>query len=150
MRTRPSKDECAFYREKGHWKKDCPRLKNHDGSTRVLKDVRYMPNLKKNLISLGALESKCLAVTMQDRILKATSSTLMVMKFIKKNNKYYYQGSSIIGTTAIATTSGDDKMSKVSRLWHMRLGHASEKSLQILVKQGLLKFCKDLQVRLAS
>lgn len=38
------------------------RLKNHDGSTRVLSDVQYVPNLKKNLISLGALESKGLFV----------------------------------------------------------------------------------------
>ena len=27
-RSRPSKDECVFCREKGHWKKDCPKLKS--------------------------------------------------------------------------------------------------------------------------
>ena len=31
------------------------RLGNHDGSTRVLIDVQYVPKLKNNLISLGAL-----------------------------------------------------------------------------------------------
>ena len=29
------------------------KLRNHDGSTRILRDVRYVPKLKKNLISLG-------------------------------------------------------------------------------------------------
>ncbi|KAF3659697.1 hypothetical protein FXO37_13856 [Capsicum annuum] len=39
------------------------KLRNHDGSTRVLRDVRYVPKLKKNLISVGAFESKGLVVT---------------------------------------------------------------------------------------
>ena len=29
--------------------------------------------------------------------------------------------------------------SKATRLWHIHLGHAGEKALQTLVKQGLLK-----------
>ena len=29
-RGRLGKDECAFCREKGHWKKDCPKLKKKD------------------------------------------------------------------------------------------------------------------------
>lgn len=58
------------------------RLKNHNRLTRILTNVRYMSNLKKNLISLGALESKGLVVTMQDGILKATSGALTVMKGI--------------------------------------------------------------------
>ena len=39
-------------------------LKNHDGSTRVLTDVRYIPKLEKNLISLGTLESKGFTIIM--------------------------------------------------------------------------------------
>ena len=38
------------------------RLRNHDGSIRVLTNVQYVPKLEKNLISLGALESKGLVV----------------------------------------------------------------------------------------
>ena len=37
-------------------------LRNHDGSIRVLTDVWYVLKLKKNLISLRALESKGLVV----------------------------------------------------------------------------------------
>ena len=29
-KSRLGKDECAFYHEKGHWKKDCPKLKKKD------------------------------------------------------------------------------------------------------------------------
>ncbi|KAI3472951.1 hypothetical protein Pfo_029197 [Paulownia fortunei] len=117
------------------------RLKNHDGSTRVLTDVRYVPDLKKNLISLGALESKGLVVTMRYGVLKTTSGALVVIKGIRRNNLYYYQGNTVIGT-ASAAISNNDKDFEATRLWHMRLGHADEKSLQTLAKQGLLKCAK--------
>ena len=42
---------------------------------------------------------------------------------------------------AVSTSSKDD-VSDTSRLWHMRLGHVSEKALQGLVKLGLLKGAK--------
>ncbi|KAG6433002.1 hypothetical protein SASPL_104605 [Salvia splendens] len=87
------------------------KLRNQDGSTRILKDVRYVPQLKKNLILLGALESKGLVVIMRDGILKATSGALVMLK-------------------------GD---AEATKLWHLRLGHAGERSLQILAKQRLLK-----------
>ncbi|KAE8708956.1 hypothetical protein F3Y22_tig00110332pilonHSYRG00622 [Hibiscus syriacus] len=115
------------------------RLKNQDGSTRVLTDVRYVPSLKKNLISLGALESKGSVVTMRVGVLKVTYVALVMMKGIRENNLYYYQGSTIIGAVA-AAFGGDDL--DTTQLWHMQLGHAGEKSLQILVKKELLKGAK--------
>ncbi|KAG6386087.1 hypothetical protein SASPL_154974 [Salvia splendens] len=118
------------------------KLRNQDGSTRILKDVRYVPQLKKNLISLGALESKGLVVMMRDGILKATSGALVMLKGVRKNNLYYYQGSTVVGTIATATSS-NKKNAEATKLWHLRLGHAGERSLQILAKQGLLKEYKS-------
>ncbi|TXG62951.1 hypothetical protein EZV62_009945 [Acer yangbiense] len=42
------------------------------------------------------------------------------------------------GRAAVSSNS-DDEASDTSRLWHMRLGHVGEKTLQGLVKQGRLK-----------
>ena len=92
-------------------------LSNHDGPTRILRDVRYMPKLKKNLISLGALESKGLVAMMRDRVLKATSGALMMLKGIRKKNLYCYQGSTVVGT--MATTSSTKKDTEATKLWHM-------------------------------
>ncbi|KAE8701188.1 Detected protein of confused Function [Hibiscus syriacus] len=89
------------------------RLKNQDRSTKFLTDVRYIPSLKKNLISLGALESKGSVVTMRDGVLKVTFTTAF---------------------------GGDDL--DATQLWYMQLGHAGEKSLQIMTKKGLLKGAK--------
>ncbi|KAE8674962.1 hypothetical protein F3Y22_tig00111708pilonHSYRG00377 [Hibiscus syriacus] len=96
------------------------RLKNQDGSTRVLTDVRYVPSLKKNIISLGVLESKGSVVTMRDGVLKVTYGALVMMKGIRKNNLYYYQGSTIIG--AVAAASGGAKACKLNFCEHCVLG----------------------------
>ena len=119
-------------------------LKNHDGSTRVLTDVRYIPKLEKNLISLGTLESKGFTIIMQNGILKVVSRALVVMKGIRRNNLYLYQGNTSVGTTA--TVSEVEKVAEMSRSWHMRLGHAGEKSLQTLAMQGLLKGVKTCKM----
>ena len=49
------------------------RLRNHDGSIRILTDVWYVPKLKKNFISLGALKCKRLVVIIQDEVLNVIS-----------------------------------------------------------------------------
>ena len=123
---------------------DSISLKNHDGSTRVLTDVRYIPKLKKNLLSLGTLESKGFTIILQNGILKVVLGALVVMKGIRRNNLYLYQGSTAVGTTA--TISEVDKVAEMSRLWHMRLGPAGEKSLQTLAMQGLLKGAKTCKL----
>ena len=119
-------------------------LKNHDGSTRVLTDVRYIPKLEKNLISLGTLESKGFTIIMKNEILKVVLGALVVMKGIRRNNLYLYQGSTAVGTAAAVVEA--DKVAEMSRLWHMRLGHAGEKSLQTLAMQGLLKGAKTCKL----
>ena len=49
-----------------------------------------------------------------------------------------------MGTTAVV--SEVDKVAEMSRLWHMRLGHAGEKSLQTSAMQGLLKGAKTYKL----
>ena len=119
-------------------------LKNHDGSTRVLTDVRYIPKLEKILISLGTLETKGFTIIMKNGILKVVSGALVVMKGIRENNLYLYQGSTAVGTAASVTEA--DRVAEMSRLWNMRLGHAGEKSLQTLATQGLLKGAKTCKL----
>ncbi|TXG61001.1 hypothetical protein EZV62_012364 [Acer yangbiense] len=55
----------------------------------------------------------------------------------------------ITGRAAVSSSS-DDEASDTSRLWHMRLGHVGEKTLQGLVKQGRLKGAKTEALMYAS
>ena len=69
---------------------DSIKLHKHDGTTK----------LKKNLISLGALESKGLVVMMRDGVLKETSRVLVMLKGVRKNIMYYHHGNTVVGTVA--------------------------------------------------
>ena len=56
------------------------------------------------------------------------------MKGKKINGLYTFQGSTIIGAVAISTSK---LIIETTRLWHMRIGHMSERNLLILSKRGL-------------
>ncbi|KAM1838444.1 hypothetical protein ACFX14_020106 [Malus domestica] len=115
------------------------RLKLHDGMVKELTGVRYVPNLKKNLISLGTLESKGFRFHSDGQTLKVTYGALVVMKAPRCGHLYLLQGSTVTGEASVVSENMGTSDSDTTRLWHMRLGHAGEKALQGLVKQGLLK-----------
>lgn len=72
-----------------------------DGVVRKLTEVRYVPQLK-NFISVGALESKGLKVTMENNVVKITNGSFVMMKGVKEKNLYFLNGSTVTG---ILTTS---------------------------------------------
>ena len=110
----------------------------------MLTDVWYISKLEKNLISLGTLESKGFTIILENGILKVVLGALVVMKGIRRNNLYLYQGSTAVVTAAAVSEA--NKVAEMSRLWHMRLEHAGEKSLQTLAMQGLLKGAKTFKL----
>ena len=92
------------------------RLRYHDGLIRVLTNVRYVPKLKKNLISLRALESKGLVMIIRDGVLNVILDALLVMKDTRRNNLYYFNGSTMIGVVATISSSSEDL--EITSLWH--------------------------------
>ena len=122
------------------------KLKLHDGTIRNLTKVLYILNLKKNLISVGFLEFKVFKIAMENGILKVSYGAFVVLRATRKRNMYFLDGSTIVGG---ATTTFDitrEVASDTTRIWHMRLGHASENAMQSLVKQGLLKGAKTYKL----
>jgi len=97
-------------------------IKMFDGMVRELKDVRYVPQMKKNLISIRA--------SGRDGVLKMLKGSMIVLKGVRRNNLYYLKGNTVIGQLATSVGSDDDSI----RLWHIRLGHTCEKTLQALAK----------------
>ncbi|KAG8501536.1 hypothetical protein CXB51_004015 [Gossypium anomalum] len=107
------------------------------GVVRTLSDVRHVPKLKINLISLSTLDLKGYRYTAETGVLKISKGSLVVMKGQKKTAKLYVlQGSIVTGDAAVASSflSDDD----ITKLWHMHLGHMSENGMVELSKRRLL------------
>ena len=52
----------------------------YDRMMQELREVRYVPQLKKNLIFVGALEVLGLKISVRDGILKMTRGSMVVLK----------------------------------------------------------------------
>ena len=96
-----------------------------DGVVRKLKDVRYVPDLKKNLVSLHVLDANGYRIILEGGNLKVSRGALVAIKRTRRGGIYYLNGTTIIGHAAVASSKEQD----ISKLWHMRLGHAGEKAL---------------------
>ncbi|KAL5563946.1 hypothetical protein UlMin_033693 [Ulmus minor] len=68
------------------------KIKMHDGLVRTLGNVRHIPELKKNLISLGTLDSLGYGFSAKGGLLKVCKGSLIVMKGEKAGNLYRLLG----------------------------------------------------------
>ena len=115
------------------------RIKCHDQKVRTLTDVRHIPDLGKNLISLIVLDSIGCSFTGEGGALKICRGSLIVMRGYKKDSLYVLKGTTVVGSSCVSSSTDSDV--KKTKLWHMRLGHMSEKGMTVLSKRGLL--CGD-------
>uniref|UniRef100_A0A2N9JAK8 Uncharacterized protein n=1 Tax=Fagus sylvatica TaxID=28930 RepID=A0A2N9JAK8_FAGSY len=110
------------------------RIKMYDGIVRTMTDVRHMPDLAKNLLSLSTFDSQGYNYTGGGGVLRIGKGALIVINGILVNDLYLLQGSTIVGVAAVSSADLDSN----THLWHMHLAHMSEADMYILSKQGLL------------
>ncbi|GJU52716.1 retrovirus-related pol polyprotein from transposon TNT 1-94 [Tanacetum coccineum] len=101
----------------------------------TLKDVRYIPGLKKRLISVGQLDEEGYHVGFEDQQWKVTKGSLVVARGNKRGSLYMVEVPSDRINAAIDGWGN-------TALWHQRLGHMSEKGMKILASKGRIP---DLQ-----
>jgi hypothetical protein len=106
------------------------KIKQMNGNQWLLKEVRHVPYLRKNIISTGQLASEGCISILTDKVWKVTKGSLVIAKGEMVGTLYLCTGnieSSIsLASTRVGTT-----------LWNHRLGHMSEKGMQILQKINL-------------
>lgn len=109
------------------------RITNEDGSVIILKDVRYMPDMSRNLISYGMLEKS--GCNYQGGNFKVTfyKDRQKVITGKYENGLYYLQGTVSRGEVNISASVDNN-----TKVWHSRLGHMSSKNMELLVKEGFL------------
>jgi len=82
-------------------------IKMFDGILRELKEVRHVPQLKRNVISVGVLKMLDLVVSIRDGVLKMTKGTMVVTKGVRRNNLYYLKDSIVTGQVELSISSDD-------------------------------------------
>ena len=70
-------------------------IRMFDGIVRELTGVRYVPQMKRNLISLGILEASGMVISVRDGDLRMIKGSMVVMKGVRRGNLYYLKGSTI-------------------------------------------------------
>lgn len=96
------------------------KIRMHDGVLRTSTNVRHVLDLK-NLISLGVLDSNGCKVTIENGSMRIVKGALVLIKAWKVGNLYVLSENTIL--------SGADPDSDFTQLWHMCMGHMSEKGL---------------------
>ena len=114
------------------------QIKMHDGIVRTLTNVYHVPKLYKNLILVGAMDSKGFTCCVEGEVMPIKrKGKSIVMHGTKQGNLYILQGSTVIDS--ISTISqAESPAPNDNSLWNMRLGYMSEKGMKIMSKQGLL------------
>ena len=113
------------------------KIKMFDGIIRTLTNVRHIPDLKRNLISLSTLDSNVYKFIDEGGVIRVSRGAFVVMKCTKQYGRLYVlQGSTVTGDVFVSTSSLSD--TDLTQLWHMHLGHMSEICMVELSKRQLL------------
>ncbi|KAK8950923.1 hypothetical protein KSP39_PZI003023 [Platanthera zijinensis] len=82
-------------------------IRMHDGAMRELTEVRHVPNIRKNLLSVGALEARGYMKVIEPGVQKISCGALVFMREVRHHNLYYLQGSTVTGNVAVVDDSLD-------------------------------------------
>ena len=120
------------------------RVRMYDGIIRTLTNVKHVPELKKNLISLGYLEKQGYAFGSQlsSGCLKISKGALVVMKGRRLNNNLYRMEGSVV-TDSVEVSAAAQEEHLAYQLWHYRMGHMSDRGLTKLSRRSLIPTLKE-------
>ena len=93
------------------------KIKMFDGVVRVLSNVRHVPDLRKNLISLGILDDLGYPYSSNGGIMKITKGASMMMEGQKVSTLYRLIGNTIMGRVVVATLMESSTYN--TKLWHI-------------------------------
>ena len=98
-------------------------IKMFDGTVCTIEKARYVKGLKKNLLSLGQINSLICKTHVENEIMKIVNGTLELMKAKKIGaNLFTLKGETLEEVDVCVASNGEE--SKMT--WHLKLGHMSE------------------------
>ena len=103
-----------------------------------LKDVRHIPDLRKNLISIGQLASEGYTTTFHGDDWKISKGAMTIAHGKKSGTLYMTAGARCSITVAASNEN--------SNIWHQRVGHMSEKGMKIMHSKGKLPGLQSVEI----
>jgi hypothetical protein len=108
-----------------------------NGSVWELKNVRHIPDLTKNLISVGQLASDGYTTIFHGDQWKISKGAMTIARGKKSGTLYKTAGECHLISVA---ASGNPN------LWHQRLGHMSEKGMKVMHSKGKLPGLQSVEI----
>ncbi|KAG6430584.1 hypothetical protein SASPL_108654 [Salvia splendens] len=112
------------------------KIRTHDGVFCTLNDVKHVPQMTKNLISLSTLDSKGLSFKGESGVMRILKGSKVVLTAQKRGTLYVLRGSIVANSADIASSEVATK--DMTKLWHMRLGHMRERGMRIMSNRDFL------------
>ena len=81
------------------------QVKLDDGTVKTLSSVRHVPELQRNLISLGMLDEAGYTCKTESGNMKISRGSYVAMRGVKKNGLYVLLGKTLTNSAAVANSS---------------------------------------------
>ncbi|GKB91337.1 hypothetical protein Tco_0963609 [Tanacetum coccineum] len=111
-----------------------------DGSSFMLDNVRYVMELRQNLISIGTLEKECFTVKMQSGKIKVIKGSLVVLSGTRRANCVYTLDGQLVTRK---TLKGRKQLGEYQTGWKIKTGNVldscNQRSTQQCTKSGVAK-----------
>lgn len=98
-----------------------------DGIFCTIEKVGHVKGPKKNMLSLGQIDSHGCKTHVENGIVKIVKGTLMKVKKISAN-LFMLKGKTLQNVNVYVTSNGKES----TMMWHLKLGHISKQGLKIL------------------
>ncbi|XP_076959476.1 putative mitochondrial protein AtMg00300 [Bidens hawaiensis] len=114
-----------------------------------LHEVRYIPNLKRSLLSLGTFEKTWYFVNLREGKARVIRGYMVVLLGTRNENNFYFIYRKVkIGSVYVNLAYDKDHSDAV--LWHKRPGHISIQGLVELNKQQVLGKLRSCDIDLCE
>lgn len=109
------------------------RVKNEAGLNVLLTNVRFIPEMDRNLLSLGTFEKAGYRFESENGVLSIKAGVQTLLTGRRYDTLYLLQWRPAAAESLAIERRQDDIV-----LWHRRLGHMSQKNMNLLLKKCLL------------
>lgn len=100
-----------------------------------IENVLHIPNLKKNLFSVGACTKKGFEVNFKNEYVNIVRERKVIASGVKQDNDIYRMLFRIPQVRAEEANVSEHNL----RVWHERLGHVDKRAIRVLVNNGLVR-----------